>query len=55
MAGEVTHRIVGNIGSSLNLSPAPPGTEFMVGLNLVAALALTYLVLASRSANYRAH
>lgn len=54
MAGNVAHQIGGNIGSSFNLSWAPPGTGFMVGLNLIAVLAFTYLVMASRSSNHRA-
>jgi hypothetical protein len=54
MAGNTTRQIGGNIGSSFDLNWAAQDAGFMFGFNLVAACALTYLLLAARSSSYPA-
>ena len=44
MIGNTTHRIGGNIGSSLNLYWSPQSLGFMFGINIVAVIALLYLI-----------
>jgi hypothetical protein len=44
MIGSTTHHIGGNIGSSCNIYLLPQSLGFMLGINLVAAVVLWYLV-----------
>ena len=49
MAGNTTHNIGGNIGSSFNLYWQPEPLGAMFGINIVAAIILVYLIRASRT------
>ena len=48
MAGNTTHLIGGNIGSSSNLNLLPQPVGSLVGINVVAVLILWYLIRASQ-------
>jgi hypothetical protein len=51
MAGATNHYIGGNIGSSSNLYVAPQSLGLMFGINIIAVIALLYLIRGSRSAS----
>jgi hypothetical protein len=50
MIGSTNRYIGGDIGSSLNVGLPPQSLGFMFGINIVAVVALAYLIGASRSA-----
>ena len=49
MVGNTNRYIGGDIGSSLNFDVSPQSLGFMFGINIVAVIALVYLIRASRS------
>jgi hypothetical protein len=51
MIGSTNRHIGGDIGSSLNFDVSPQSLGFMFGINIVAVLALLYLIRASRLAS----
>jgi len=51
MIGNTNRYIGGDIGSSLNFGLSPQSLDFMFGINIVAVVALVYLIGASRSAS----
>jgi hypothetical protein len=51
MVGTTNHYIGGDIGSSLSFALSPESLGFMFGINIVAVLALLYLIGASRPAS----
>jgi hypothetical protein len=53
MIGNTNRYMGGDIGSSLNLDLSPQSLGFMLGINIVAIIALVYLIRASRSPSTR--
>ena len=53
MVGNTNRYIGGDIGSSLNFDVSPQSLGFMFGINIVAVIALVYLIRATRSASTR--
>jgi hypothetical protein len=51
MIGNTNRYVGGDIGSSLNLDVSPKSLGSMFGINMVAVVALLYLIRASRSAS----
>jgi hypothetical protein len=51
MAGNTSHYIGGNIGSSSNIYLSPHSPGLMFGINIVAVIALLYLIWGSQSAS----
>jgi hypothetical protein len=51
MVGETSHYVGGNIGSSSNIYVFPQSSGFMFGINVIAVIALLYLIRGSRSAS----
>ena len=51
MIGNTNRYIGGDIGSSLNFDVSPQSLGFMFGINIVAVIALLYLIRASRPAS----
>jgi len=51
MIGNTNRNIGGDIGSSLNFDVSPQSLGFMFGINVVAVIALLYLIRASRPAS----
>jgi hypothetical protein len=51
MIGSTSRYIGGDIGSSLNFDVSPQSLGFMFGINIVAVVALLYLIRASRPAS----
>jgi hypothetical protein len=50
MIGNTNRYIGGDIGSSLNIALSPQSLEFMFGINIIAVMALVYLIRESRPA-----
>ena len=53
MIGNTSRYIGGDIGSSLSFAVSPQSLGFMFGINIVAVIALVYLIRASRPASTR--
>lgn len=53
MVGNTNRYIGGDIGSSLTFDVSPQSLGFMFGINIVAVIALVYLIIASRPASTR--
>jgi hypothetical protein len=51
MIGNTNRYVGGDIGSSLNFDLSPQSLGFMFGINIVAVIALVYLIRASRPAS----